>query len=93
MSLTLHLPPEIEQALIARAQDRGVPLTVFAEEVLAREVKVPCEPEQETSDLPALVRVDGLWVHQGEPEPGVDWDHIVDDVREERITSILKSGL
>ena len=38
---------------------------------------------------PAMVRVRGFWVHQGVPEPGTDWDRVVDDVREERIQTII----
>ena len=40
---------------------------------------------------PSMVKVDGLWVHQGTPEPGANWERIVDDVREERIASALKA--
>jgi AbrB family looped-hinge helix DNA binding protein len=38
---------------------------------------------------PSMVRVRGLWVHQGVPEPGTDWDRVLDDVREERIRDII----
>ena len=40
--------------------------------------------------VPSMVRIDGLWVHQGVPEPSADWNRVVDDVREERIEAILK---
>jgi AbrB family looped-hinge helix DNA binding protein len=40
---------------------------------------------------PSMVRVDGLWVHQGSAEPGANWDRILEDVREERIESVLKA--
>ena len=40
---------------------------------------------------PSMVKVDGLWVHQGNPEPGANWDRIVENVREERIESVLKA--
>jgi len=41
---------------------------------------------------PTLVkRESGLLVHQGVAEPGADFDRVLDDVREERIQSILKS--
>lgn len=41
---------------------------------------------------PALVRREnGLLVHQGVAEPGADLTRVLDDVREERIQSILKS--
>ena len=35
--------------------------------------------------------IDGLWVHQGIPEPGANWERILEDVREERIESVLKA--
>jgi AbrB family looped-hinge helix DNA binding protein len=38
---------------------------------------------------PSMVRVNGIWVHQGKAEPGTNWDRLVDDVREERIRDIL----
>lgn len=40
---------------------------------------------------PSLVKVDGLWVHQGSAEPGANWERILEDVREERIESLLKA--
>jgi AbrB family looped-hinge helix DNA binding protein len=40
---------------------------------------------------PSMVKVDGLWVHQGRAEPGGNWDRILEDVREERIESVLKA--
>jgi len=40
---------------------------------------------------PSMVRVDGLWVHQGSSEPGANWERILEDVREERIESVLKA--
>src|SRR5690348_2561351 len=35
---------------------------------------------------PSMVKIDGLWVHQGVAQPGANWDRVVEDVREERIT-------
>ena len=40
---------------------------------------------------PSMLRVDGLWVHQGIAQPGANWDRALDDLREERIQSVLKS--
>lgn len=42
-------------------------------------------------ERPSMVKVDGLWVHQGSPELGANWERILDDVREERIESVLKA--
>ena len=38
-------------------------------------------------DVPSMVKIDGLWVHQGTPVAGAQWDRVVDDVREERAQS------
>lgn len=40
---------------------------------------------------PAMIKVKGLWVHQGVAEPGFDWDRAVDLAREERLQSLLKA--
>lgn len=40
---------------------------------------------------PSMIRVDGLWVHQGVPQPGANWDRIQQEVREERIQSTAKT--
>jgi hypothetical protein len=40
---------------------------------------------------PSLVKVDGLWVHQGRAELGANWEHVLEDVREERIASVLQT--
>ena len=40
---------------------------------------------------PSMIKVDGLWVHQGIPQPGANWGRILADVREERIESVLKA--
>ena len=40
---------------------------------------------------PSMVKVDGLWVHQGSAEPGANWDRILEGMREERIESVLKA--
>ena len=40
---------------------------------------------------PSMIKVDGLWVHQGSAEPGANWERILEDVREERIESVLKA--
>ncbi|HXW82832.1 MAG TPA: AbrB/MazE/SpoVT family DNA-binding domain-containing protein [Candidatus Binataceae bacterium] len=40
---------------------------------------------------PSMSKVGGLWVHNGEPERAIDWDRIVDDVRDERTDSTAKN--
>jgi AbrB family looped-hinge helix DNA binding protein len=38
---------------------------------------------------PSMIKVDGLWIHQGTPQIGAQWDRLVDDVRDERAQSQL----
>ena len=40
---------------------------------------------------PSMVKVDGLWVHQGAAEVGARWEAILEEVRDERIDAILKT--
>jgi AbrB family looped-hinge helix DNA binding protein len=40
---------------------------------------------------PPMVKVDGLWVHQGSAERGANWERILEGVREERTDSVLKA--
>jgi AbrB family looped-hinge helix DNA binding protein len=40
---------------------------------------------------PSLIKVDGLWVHQGTAQNGANWDRILRDIREERIDSLFKA--
>jgi bifunctional DNA-binding transcriptional regulator/antitoxin component of YhaV-PrlF toxin-antitoxin module len=44
-----------------------------------------------TEQQPSMIQVDGLWVHQGTVEHGANWGRVLDDVREERIESVLKA--
>jgi AbrB family looped-hinge helix DNA binding protein len=39
---------------------------------------------------PSMLKVDGLWVHQGTAGPDAHWGQVVNDVREERINAVLK---
>jgi len=39
----------------------------------------------------SMVKVDGLWVHQGSAEPAANWERVLEGVRDERIESVLKA--
>lgn len=39
---------------------------------------------------PSMILVDGLWIHQGAAEPGADWEHVLDEIREERTQAVIK---
>ncbi len=38
-----------------------------------------------------MIKIEGLWVHQGVAQPGANWDRVLQEVREERIESVLKA--
>ena len=40
-------------------------------------------------DRPAMIKVDGFWVHQGEPPKGFDWSRMIEEHREERHRKVL----
>ncbi len=40
---------------------------------------------------PSMIKVDGLWVHQGVADPAANWERVLEDVREERIASVSKA--
>jgi AbrB family looped-hinge helix DNA binding protein len=42
-------------------------------------------------ERPALAKLDGLWVHRGVMPAGASWDHIVQQVREDRLESLSKT--
>jgi AbrB family looped-hinge helix DNA binding protein len=44
---------------------------------------------KKADERPSMIKVDGLWVHQGVPQPEVNLDRVLDDVRNERIKSLL----
>ena len=57
------------------------------------EIEVIEQPEglllKRVKEEPAMVQEDGLWVHQGAAEPAANWERVLDDVREQRIESVL----
>ena len=54
MTITLEIQPEIERGLLARAQARGISMTAFVEEIVAREAHLGTG--QELIDVCARVR-------------------------------------
>lgn len=43
-------------------------------------------------DLSPMVKVDGVWVHQGVPDAGIDWERVIEDGREERLLQVIGGG-
>jgi AbrB family looped-hinge helix DNA binding protein len=40
-------------------------------------------------ERPSMIKVDGLWVHQGIPQPGANLERFLEEIREERIKFVL----
>jgi len=40
-------------------------------------------------ERPSMIKIDGLWVHQGNLQQGANWERVLEEVREERIESVL----
>jgi AbrB family looped-hinge helix DNA binding protein len=38
-----------------------------------------------------MIKIDGLWVHRGIAQRGANWDSVLEDLREERLRSVLKT--
>lgn len=72
----LVLPKTIRQQL-GITPDTALELISSPEGVLLRRV----------TEVPSMRLVDGLWVHQGAAHPNIDWNRIVDTVRDERDAS------
>jgi hypothetical protein len=47
-------------------------------------------PKKAGTTQPSMVQVDGIWIHQGAAEPGANWERALNDVREERMQTVLK---
>ncbi len=39
---------------------------------------------------PSMLKVEGLWVHQGTAAPDAHWAQVLDEVREERLDAVIK---
>ena len=61
MTLTLHLPPELEQRLTQEAERRGLALDRYTLQVLDKSVP----PKDRRTELVTLLQA---WVNEGDPE-------------------------
>jgi AbrB family looped-hinge helix DNA binding protein len=43
---------------------------------------------KKAEERPSMAKVDGLWAHQGIPQAGANWNHLLEEIREERIKSV-----
>jgi AbrB family looped-hinge helix DNA binding protein len=46
---------------------------------------------RKVEEQPALVKMNGLWVHNGVAQPSAKWDRVIADVRAQRLESVSKS--
>lgn len=91
---TALIEAAIQAGLIGSAQEA---LDLGLRQLLDR-IPTPSNPipgghldDLEGSEVPpeSWAETGGLWVHQGVPEPGADLSRVVQDIREERIASVL----
>jgi hypothetical protein len=83
MSITLHLPPEIEAGLVAEADARGVTVDNLLEEVVRRfaEMNIPIQPHT----AGRLQQEAGVWVlSTGAPMPPDVVQDTINALRQER---------
>lgn len=81
MTVTLHLPPDIEQAYLAEAQAQGVPL-----DELVRAVLIARQPVLATGTTATLVKLeDGMWaLRSGAPLSTETVNATINALRRER---------
>jgi hypothetical protein len=86
VTVTLHLPPEIEHGLIAEAEARGVSIDVLLEMVLRQFTFSSGVQSQEPTVEGQLVRLDdGMWaLRTGHPISADTVDDTIEAVRRER---------
>lgn len=46
---------------------------------------------KKAEQAPSMIKIDGLWVHEGVPERGANWERVIQSVREERVEADLKA--
>ena len=94
--MSLDIKPETERLVleeIRRGHFRS------ADELIVSGVKAWREKHKSTASSAtplktgeAMLKIAGLWVHQGQAELGADWDRVVSKVRDERISDLLKAS-
>ena len=92
MTMTIHLPEDVEQTYAAAARDRGVSLDVLVTNVLVSHLSaVVAEPAQPSSSSGKWTEEDGIPVFRtGQPlDPSVV-DDTLDAIRRERDISALR---
>ncbi|MBY0369634.1 hypothetical protein K2X33_03040 [bacterium] len=91
--MQINLEPHQEQAIEAAIRaGRFRSLEEFIESAVR--TLAPAEPPESADPLEpsALIHIDGLWVHRGQPEAGARWDQLIDDVRQERLSDLLRAS-
>jgi AbrB family looped-hinge helix DNA binding protein len=73
--------PKLLRERLGLKPDTELELVERADGVLLRPV------EQQ----PSMLKVEGLWVHQGTAVPDANWTRVLDDLREERVAAVLKA--
>jgi len=84
VTVTLHLPPDIEHALLAEAEARGLSLDVLLE-ILLRQFTTAARPDEPTTEGTIIQLDDGmLALHSGHPISAETVNDTIDALRRER---------
>ena len=93
MTVTLSLPPEIEQGLLAEAESRGVSLDALVESLIRQHAAANVQPSG-SDDRGVMVKLDdGMWaLRTGHPISVDTVNDTIDDLRCERDLSNHERG-
>jgi hypothetical protein len=67
MTITVELPPEIEERFLAHARDRGLSLDAYVQEFLARSAEKQLSPKLSPEDLDRMLDEAADLVPSGPP--------------------------
>ena len=95
--MNVNLQPHQEQAIQAAIKaDRFHSFEEFIESTIRTLVSPETSPTGPVASSAkteeSMLKIEGLWVHQGQAEPGADWDRAVSNVRDERTVDLLKAS-
>ena len=82
MTLTLHLPPELEQRLKQEAKRQGLSLDAYTLQLLAQALP----PKDQQTELVTLLQ---SWIDEGDPEEQREtWEYLIRALDEDRLSDL-----
>jgi hypothetical protein len=86
MTVTLSLPPDIEQALLAEAESRGLSLDALLEELIRQHAAASVQSSGSDGDGIMVKLDDGMWaLRTGHPISADTVNDTIDALRRERL--------